>query len=139
MIVALPDGYNTLVGEGGSSLSGGEKQRISIARAILKNAPIVLLDEATSSIDPENEWEIQAALRALTADKTLVVVAHRLSTIQHADQIVMIHEGQVIQQGTHEQLLGVPGLYRQFCEERNRAQQWTLSSPVHEHVTIIGG
>lgn len=137
-IVALPDGYNTRIGEGGSSLSGGEKQRISIARAILKDAPIVLLDEATSSIDPENEWEIQAALRALTVNKTLVVVAHRLSTIQHADQIVMINEGQIIQQGTHEQLLRVPGLYRQFCEERNRAQQWTLSNNTDANA-MIGG
>ncbi len=138
-IAALPDGYNTLIGEGGSSLSGGEKQRISIARAILKNAPIVLLDEATSSIDPENEWEIQAALRALTTNKTLVVVAHRLSTIQHADQIVMIDQGRVVQQGTHEQLLRVPGLYRQFCEERSRAQQWTLSSSIQENASITEG
>lgn len=126
-IAALPDGYDTMVGEGGSTLSGGEKQRISIARAILKNAPIVLLDEATSSIDPENEWEIQAALRALSANKTLIVVAHRLSTIQHADQIVVMDQGQIVQRGSHRQLLAEEGLYRRFCEERSRAQSWRIS------------
>ena len=123
-ISALPNGYDTVIGEGGSTLSGGEKQRISIARAILKDAPIILLDEATSSIDPENEWEIQAALRALSANKTLIVVAHRLSTIRHADQIIVIDQGKVIQQGSHDQLYAVDGLYRTFWDERDRAQNW---------------
>lgn len=118
---------NTLVGEGGGTLSGGEKQRISIARAILKNAPIILLDEATASIDPENEWEIQAALRALSANKTLIVVAHRLSTIQHADQIVVIDQGSIVQQGTHDELYAAQGLYRSFWEERSRVQNWTFN------------
>lgn len=136
-IAALPQGYDTPVGEGGSTLSGGEKQRISIARAILKDSPIVLLDEATASIDPENEWEIQAALRALAADKTLIVVAHRLSTIQHADQIVVIDQGQVVQQGIHEELLAEQGLYRSFWDERSRVQGWTFSKKhTDEHIQV---
>jgi ATP-binding cassette subfamily B protein len=126
-IAALPQGYDTPVGEGGGTLSGGEKQRISIARAILKDAPIVLLDEATASIDPENEREIQDALQALSANKTLIVVAHRLSTIRHADQIVVIEQGKLVQQGTHEELHAQQGLYRSFWEERSRAQNWTFS------------
>ncbi|WP_042161393.1 ABC transporter ATP-binding protein [Paenibacillus gorillae] len=126
-ISALPDGYKTLVGEGGSTLSGGEKQRISIARAILKDAPIVLLDEATSSLDPENDRDIQAALLALSANKTLIVVAHRLHTIQHADQIVVLDQGKVIQRGTHQELAAEEGLYRRFYEDRNQAQQWRLN------------
>lgn len=136
-IAALPQGYDTPVGEGGSTLSGGEKQRISIARAILKDAPIVLLDEATASIDPENEAEIQAALRALSADKTLIVVAHRLNTIQHADQIVVIERGRIVQQGTHEQLFAAQGLYRSFWEKCNKARNRTFSSQtLANHVRV---
>ncbi|WP_235885435.1 ABC transporter ATP-binding protein [Paenibacillus cymbidii] len=129
-IAALPQGYDTPVGEGGSTLSGGEKQRISIARAMLKNAPIVLLDEATASIDPENEAEIQAALRALSADKTLIVVAHRLNTIQHADQIVVIEQGRIVQKGTHDELFAAQGLYRSFWGKSSQARNQTFSSRV---------
>ncbi|NEP61681.1 MAG: ABC transporter ATP-binding protein [Symploca sp. SIO2G7] len=127
-ILALPHGYDTIVGEGGSTLSGGEKQRISIARAILKDAPIVLLDEATASIDPENERLIQQALNALSARKTLIVIAHRLSTVQFADQILVLDQGQVIQQGTHEQLIYEEGMYRQFWRSRQQAKTWKLGS-----------
>lgn len=126
-ITALPDEYNTVVGEGGTALSGGERQRISIARAILKDAPIILLGEATSSIDPENEWEIQEALKALSRNKTQVVVAHRLSTIQHADQIAVIEEGSVVQLGRHEQLLKAEGLYQKLWSEKNRIKNWSFS------------
>ena len=113
-IVALPHGYQTLVGESGSHLSGGEKQRISIARAILKNAPIVLLDEATSSIDPDNEVAIQQAISELVKDKTLIVIAHRLKTIQGADQILVMENGKLVEAGTHEQLLKKEGMYKKF-------------------------
>lgn len=98
-ISALPNGYDTIVGEGGASLSGGERQRISIARALLKDAPIVVLDEATASIDPENEQLIQQALTELTREKTVVVIAHRLATIEHADQILVVEDGTVVQRG----------------------------------------
>lgn len=113
-IAALPHGYQTLVGESGSHLSGGEKQRISIARAILKNAPIVLLDEATSSIDPDNEVAIQQAISELVKDKTLIVIAHRLKTIQGADQILVMEAGKLVEAGTHEQLLKKEGVYHKF-------------------------
>ena len=111
-ISALPNGYDTIVGEGGASLSGGERQRISIARALLKDAPIVVLDEATASIDPENEQLIQQALTELTREKTVVVIAHRLATIEHADQILVVEDGAVVQRGTHEELLAQEGVYR---------------------------
>jgi|GEM_PF-141 len=127
-ILALPNDYDTVVGEGGSTLSGGEKQRISIARAILKDAPIVLLDEATASIDPENERLIQQALNALSARKTLIVIAHRLSTVQFAEQILVLNQGQVIQQGMHDQLIHEDGMYRQFWRSRQQAKTWKLGS-----------
>ncbi|NJL38929.1 MAG: ABC transporter ATP-binding protein [Leptolyngbyaceae cyanobacterium RM2_2_4] len=126
-VLALPNGYDTVVGEGGSTLSGGEKQRISIARAILKDAPIVLLDEATASIDPENERLIQQALNALSSDKTLIVIAHRLSTVQAADQILVLDQGQVLQQGTHNTLIKQDGLYRQFWRSRQQIKTWKLT------------
>ena len=102
-IDALPDGYNTVIGEGGASLSGGERQRLSIARAMLKDAPIVILDEATANVDPENEDRLQKAIEALTRDKTIIMIAHRLKTVRHADQILVIDHGRIVQQGKHEQ------------------------------------
>lgn len=125
-ISALPNGYDTIVGEGGASLSGGERQRISIARALLKDAPIVVLDEATASIDPENEQLIQQALTELTREKTVVVIAHRLATIEHADQILVVEDGTVVQRGTHEKLLAQEGVYRRFVEARAEAEGWKI-------------
>ncbi|MES0410336.1 ABC transporter ATP-binding protein [Anaerostipes caccae] len=127
-IMALPDGYDTLVGESGSHLSGGEKQRISIARAILKNAPIVLLDEATSSIDPDNEVFIQQAINELVRDKTLIVIAHRLTTIKDADQIIVMDGGSIVEKGTHKQLLESNGQYARFWDIGQRAGKWKLIS-----------
>ena len=126
-IMALPDGYDTIVGEGGGSLSGGEKQRISIARAILKDAPIIILDEATASIDPENEHLIQAALSELTRGKTIITIAHRLATIQNADQILVVDDGRIVQRGTHRELAAQPGRYRSCGETRQRAEGWNIA------------
>lgn len=125
-IMALPDGYDTVIGEGGSSLSGGEKQRISIARAMLKDAPIVILDEATASIDPENEHLIQEAISALTHGKTIVTIAHRLATIENADQILVIDGGTVAQRGTHKELLEQEGTYKTFIKIREQAEGWRI-------------
>jgi ATP-binding cassette subfamily B protein len=113
-----------MVGEGGSTLSGGEKQRISIARAILKNAPIVLLDEATASLDPENELSIQQAINGLVKNKTVVIIAHRLHTIQAADKIVVIDKGRVIEEGKHDDLLKNRGLYKSLWDEQQRVKGW---------------
>ena len=126
-ITALPQGYDTVIGEGGGTLSGGEKQRLSIARAILKNAPIIILDEATASIDPENEHLIQQAISALTQGKTVITIAHRLATIEQADQILVIDDGQVVEQGTHDELLRVPGKYREFVDIRRRSEGFSLA------------
>lgn len=125
-IMALPEGYDTMIGEGGSSLSGGEKQRISIARAILKNAPIILLDEATASIDPENEHLIQQAISELIQGKTIVTIAHRLATIENADQILVVDHGKIVQKGTHDQLIQQKGIYRSFINIRERAEDWSI-------------
>ena len=125
-IMSLPDGYDTMVGEGGSSLSGGEKQRISIARAILKDSPIVILDEATASIDPENEHLIQEAIGALTHGKTIITIAHRLATIQNADKILVVDGGGIAQQGTHGELIGQEGIYKRFIEIREKAEGWSI-------------
>ena len=125
-ISALPNGYDTIVGEGGASLSGGERQRISIARALLKDAPIVVLSEPPASIDPENEQLIQQALTELTREKTVVVIAHRLATIEHADQILVVEDGTVVQRGTHEELLAQEGVYRRFVEARAEAEGWKI-------------
>lgn len=127
-IMSLPQGYDTVVGEGGSSLSGGQKQRISIARALLKDAPIVILDEATASVDPENEALIQSALAELTADKTVIVIAHRLVTVEAADQILVVDGGTIAQRGTHRELLAQEGLYRRFVEIRQAAEGWRMSA-----------
>ena len=126
-IMALPDGFQTVVGEGGATLSGGEKQRISIARCILKDAPIIILDEATASVDTDNESYIQEAISELVKGKTLLVIAHRLNTIQNADQILVINNGQIAQQGTHEELLGQPGIYQDFVNIRKNAAGWSLA------------
>lgn len=125
-IMALPDGYDTMVGEGGASLSGGEKQRISIARAMLKDAPIIILDEATASIDPENEHLIQEALTELTRGKTIITIAHRLATIEHADQIVVMDNGMIAQKGKHEKLINEKGIYQDFIKIREQAEGWRI-------------
>ena len=125
-IMALPQGYDTVIGESGATLSGGEKQRISIARAILKDAPIVILDEATSSVDPENESDLQAAIESLTESKTVITIAHRLKTVKNADQIVVIADGKITQRGTHEQLKMQSGIYADFINIRHKATGWKL-------------
>ena len=125
-IMAMPKGYDTVVGEGGGTLSGGERQRISIARAILKDAPIIILDEATASIDPENEHLIQQAISELTRGKTIIIIAHRLATIENADQILVLDDGCIVQQGTHEQLVREEGRYRRFVEIREQAEGWKI-------------
>ena len=126
-IMALPDGFQTVVGEGGATLSGGEKQRISIARCILKDAPIVILDEATASVDTDNESYIQEAISELVKGKTLLVIAHRLNTIRNADQILVISDGRISQHGTHEELMEQPGIYQDFVRIRMNSAGWSLS------------
>ena len=125
-IMSLPDDYDTVIGEGGASLSGGEKQRISIARAMMKDAPVIFLDEATANVDPENENELMRAIQALTAEKTVIMIAHRLKTVEHADQILVIDHGRIVQQGTHESLLAQEGLYKTFIGERREAASWKV-------------
>lgn len=125
-IMSLPNGYDTMVGEGGSTLSGGEKQRISIARALLKDSQIILLDEATSSLDPENEVLIQQAISALVEDKTVIVIAHRLQSVSNADQIVVLNEGRVAEQGKHNILLEKNGIYAKLWNEQNHAGNWRI-------------
>lgn len=124
----LPAGYDTIVGESGSNLSGGEKQRISIARAILKDAPIILLDEATASLDPENEQAIQEAISILTREKTVIVIAHRLNTIQDADRIVVLEHGMVAETGKHDYLLARKGTYFRMWSEQQKAATWEVVS-----------
>lgn len=125
-IMKLPDGYDTVIGEGGASLSGGEKQRISIARAILKDAPIIILDEATANVDPENERELMGAIEALTKEKTIFMIAHRLKTVQNADKICVVDKGRIVQEGTHEELMARGGIYREFVEARKKSVGWRL-------------
>ena len=125
-ISALPNGYQTRVGESGATLSGGEKQRISIARAILKDAPIVILDEATASVDPENEQELQKAIDELTKNKTLIIIAHRLNTVRKAEQILVIDGGRIVQRGTHSELIAQEGLYKRFINIREEAIGWKI-------------
>lgn len=125
-ISQLPNGYDTVIGEGGSTLSGGEKQRISIARAILKDSPIIILDEATASVDPENEHLIQNAFSELSRGKTVIVIAHRLATIENAEQILVIDKGRIAESGTHSELMKNNGIYKRFVEIRQAAEQWTI-------------
>lgn len=125
-ISKLPDGYNTLIGEGGATLSGGEKQRISIARAIMKDSPIIILDEATANVDPENEKELTLAVDALTKEKTIIMIAHRLKTVRHADQIIVVDQGRIAQKGTHEELMKQDGIYRRFVDSRELAVSWKI-------------
>ncbi len=126
-ITALPKGYDTIIGEGGATLSGGEKQRLSIARAILKDASIVILDEATASIDPENEHYIQAAISELTKGKTIITIAHRLATIENANQILVVDHGEIVESGTHKELVKKEGVYKKFVEIRERAEGWNIA------------
>lgn len=123
-ISALPNGYDTIIGEGGATLSGGEKQRISIARAIMKDAPVIVLDEATANLDPENEAELVKAIEALTKDKTVIMIAHRLKTVRDADQILVVDHGRIVQKGSHETLIEEEGIYRRFVKDRSRAIIW---------------
>lgn len=125
-ISKLPDGYNTVIGKGGATLSGGEKQRISIARAIMKDSPIIILDEATANVDPENERELTLAVDALTKEKTIIMIAHRLKTVRHADQIVVVDRGRIAQKGTHEELMKQDGIYRRFVDSRELAVSWKI-------------
>lgn len=125
-IMQLPDGYNTVIAEGGATLSGGEKQRISIARAIMKDAPVIILDEATANVDPENEKELMDAIDALTKEKTIIMIAHRLKTVRHADQIVVIDKGHIVQKGNHEQLMKQDGIYKRFVNAREQAVSWKI-------------
>ena len=125
-IMALPNGYDTVIGEGGASLSGGEKQRISIARAIMKDAPIIILDEATANVDPENEKDLVSAIEALTKEKTILMIAHRLKTVRNADNILVIDKGRIVQSGTNEELMRADGIYRRFVNSRETAIGWKV-------------
>jgi ATP-binding cassette subfamily B protein len=125
-ITELPKGYDTVIGDGGVSLSGGERQRISIARAIMKDAPVIILDEATANVDPENEEKLMKAVEALTKEKTIIMIAHRLKTVRSADRIFVIAKGQIAEQGTHEELMREDGIYKSFIAERSKAASWKL-------------
>jgi len=127
-IMATPGGYDTVIGEGGATISGGEKQRISIARAMLKDAPIVILDEATANVDPENEDQLQKAIESLTREKTIIMIAHRLKTVKNADQILVLDNGRIVQQGTHDELMKEKGIYANFIGVRKKAVGWKLNT-----------
>lgn len=127
-IMALPDGYDTVIGEGGATISGGERQRLSIARAMLKDAPVVILDEATANVDPENEAELQADIEALTGGKTIIMIAHRLKTVRHANQILVVDHGRIVQHGTHDQLIQQKGIYADFILNRKAAIDWKINA-----------
>ena len=126
-IMKLDKGYDTVIGEGGASLSGGEKQRISIARAMMKSAPIIILDEATANVDPENEKELVQAIEELTRKKTVIMIAHRLKTVRNADKIVVIDEGKIVQEGKHEELIKQEGIYKTFINARELAVSWKIA------------
>lgn len=125
-IMKLPQGYETVIGEVGGTLSGGERQRLSIARAMMKDAPIIILDEATANVDPENEKELMEAIQELTRKKTVIMIAHRLKTVRHADQILVVDKGQIVQRGTHDELMTQDGIYRRFISGREKAVGWKL-------------
>lgn len=125
-IMRLPQGYDTVIGEAGGTLSGGERQRLSIARAMMKDAPIIILDEATANIDPENEKELMEAIAELTQAKTVIMIAHRLKTVRRADQILVVDKGRIVQRGTHEELMTQDGIYRRFISGREKAVGWKL-------------
>ena len=125
-IMKLPQGYDTVIGESGGTLSGGERQRLSIARAMMKDAPIIILDEATANVDPENEKELMEAVSELTQKKTVIMIAHRLKTVRHADQILVVDKGRIVQRGTHEELMEQDGIYRHFISGREQAVGWKL-------------
>lgn len=125
-IMKLPQGYDTVIGEAGGSLSGGERQRLSVARAIMKDAPIIILDEATANVDPENEKELMEAIGELTREKTVIMIAHRLKTVRHADQILVVDKGRIVQRGTHDELMVQNGIYRHFITGREQAVGWKL-------------
>ena len=124
--MSLSDGYDTVLQEGGSNLSGGERQRISIARAMLKPSKIVILDEATSSVDPENEHMLISAIKELTKNKTLISIAPRLSTVREADQIIVIDKGKIVQRGNHKELIGQDGVYKHFIEIKKQSIGWQI-------------
>lgn len=125
-IMSLPQDYDTVIGENGFALSGGEKQRVSIARAILKDAPIIIFDEATANVDPENEDHLQKAIEELTKNKTIIMIAHRLKTVRHADQILVVDDGRIVQKGKHEELIKEEGIYKRFVSERKEAASWGI-------------
>ncbi len=125
-IMALPNGYETILGESGGSLSGGERQRLSIARAIMKDAPIIILDEATANVDPENEQDLLQAIEELTCEKTIIMIAHRLKTVEQADQILVVGNGKIVQRGTHQELMKEQGIYKRFVSQREKAVSWKI-------------
>ena len=127
-VEGLPEGYATRLGEGGATLSGGERQRLSIARAILKDAPIVILDEATANVDPENERDLQRAIAELTRSKTVIMIAHRQKTVRDADQIVVLDGGRIVQRGTHDELMAEGGIYEDFVRMREKALGWKVGA-----------
>ena len=131
-ILKLPQGYETVIGEAGGSLSGGERQRLSIARAMMKDAPIIILDEATANVDPENEKELMEAIQELTQEKTVIMIAHRLSTVVGADKILVLEGGRVTEQGTHGELIAAGGLYTRMWADYNQAIQWKMESGKEE-------
>ena len=124
--MSLPNGYDTVIGERGGSLSGGERQRLSIARAIMKDSPVIILDEATANVDPENEKDLMEAISELTKEKTIIMIAHRLKTVENADNIIVLDEGRIVQQGTHEELIKEEGIYKNFVGQREKINSWKL-------------